>query len=118
MRGQKTGGRTAGTPNRRTADVVGRLESLGCDPLEGLATIAADPNTDTALRARVLADLLPYLYPKRKALELTGADGGAVEVDLAEVRERLARKLTSLITNEKPEDIESELRRWIAPNLE
>jgi hypothetical protein len=44
------------------------LEALGCDPLEGLAKIAkvaADPNTDTALRARVFADLLPY--PLRSA---------------------------------------------------
>ena len=117
MRGYKTGGRTAGTPNKRTGDVMWRLEALGCDPLQGLAKIAADPNTDTTLRARVLADLLPYLYPKRKALELTGPDGGAVEVDLRQVRERLALKLIALM-NEKPEDIESELRRWLAPNLE
>lgn len=118
MRGQKTGGRVAGTPNKRTADVMGRLEALGCDPLEGLAKIATDATTDTTLRARVLADLLPYLYPKRKSLELTGADGGAVEVDLAGAKELLARKLMALIANEKPEDLENRLRRWIAPNLE
>jgi hypothetical protein len=117
MRGQKTGGRTAGTPNKRTADLAERLEALGCDPVEGLARIAAEPGTDSALRARVLADLLPYIYPKRKALELTGADGGVVEVDLPAVRERLARKLLSLIANEKPEDIDSRLKQWIAPNL-
>ena len=78
MNGQKTGGRTAGTPNKRTAELIERLAELDCDPVEGLARIAADPTADAALRARVYADLLPYLYPKRKALELTGADGDPV----------------------------------------
>jgi hypothetical protein len=105
MRGQKTGGRTAGTPNKRTADVMGRLEALGCDPLEGLARIAADANTDIALRARVFADLLPYLYPKRKALELSGPDGAAVEIDLASVRQLLASRVAAAIATVKAEDI-------------
>ena len=42
--------------------------------------------TDVALRARVLADLPPYLYPKRKAVELTGVDGGAIAASLYVVR--------------------------------
>ena len=93
MNGQKTGGRTAGTPNKRTVELMDRLEELNCDPLEGLAKIAGDPATDVALRARVLADLLPYIYPKRKALEVTGMDGGPVEVDLADARAALCAKL-------------------------
>jgi hypothetical protein len=80
MRGAKTGGRRAGTPNKRTAELAERLIDLGCDPLAGLANIAADPTTDVALRARVYADLLPYLYPRRRAVELTGQDGGSVKV--------------------------------------
>ena len=35
--GFKTGGRTKGTPNRRTAEVSEKLEALGCDPIEGMA---------------------------------------------------------------------------------
>ncbi len=83
MKGAKTGGRTAGTPNKRTAELTERLAELGCDPLEGLARIAADPATEPALRARVYADLLPYLYPKRKAVELSGFDGGDLRVTWA-----------------------------------
>jgi hypothetical protein len=70
-----------------------RLEALGCDPLEGLARIAADPSTDTALRARIYADLLPYLYPKRKAVEVSGPDGGAVEIDTEQILDEIMRKL-------------------------
>jgi hypothetical protein len=93
MRGCKTDGRAAGTPNKRTADVAERLEALSCDPLEALAKIAADPINDTALRARVYADLLPYLYPKRKAVEISGPDGGIAEIDLAGAKEKLMQML-------------------------
>jgi len=74
----KTGGRRAGTPNRRTAQLTERLAELGCDPLEGLARIAADPTTESSLRVRIYADLLPFVYPKRKAVEL--AAEGASEI--------------------------------------
>lgn len=39
-KGRKTGGRTAGTPNRDTQDVTAKLAALGCDPIAGLAAIA------------------------------------------------------------------------------
>jgi hypothetical protein len=51
--GRKTGGRTAGTPNKRTLDVIERLDELGCDPIEGMAKIALDPQTPIELRADV-----------------------------------------------------------------
>jgi hypothetical protein len=41
----KTGGRKLGTPNRNSQVLSERLESLGCDPIEGLAKIALDPAT-------------------------------------------------------------------------
>jgi hypothetical protein len=74
MKGKKTGGRTAGVPNKRTVELTERLAALGCDPLAGLVQITADPTAELALRAKVLSDLLPYMYPKRKALELSPKD--------------------------------------------
>ncbi len=56
-RGQKTGGRKAGTPNKRTLDVIERLDQLGCDPIEGMAKIALDPQNPVELRARMFSDL-------------------------------------------------------------
>jgi hypothetical protein len=67
--GRKTGGRRPGTPNKRSGVVSERFEELGLDPLEGLIDIARDPRTDVELRARILMDLMGYLYPKRKALD-------------------------------------------------
>jgi hypothetical protein len=67
----KSGGRVKGTPNKATQDVAEKLAALGCDPLAGLATIAMDGKNSAELRARSYSDLLHYLYPKRKRVDIT-----------------------------------------------
>ena len=84
--GERRGGRTAGTPNKRTVELVERLAELACDPVEGLVRIANDPATDAALRARVYADLLPYLYPKRKSVEVSGQDAAPLRAEISWVK--------------------------------
>lgn len=67
-KGAKTGGRKAGTPNKRTTDL---LEVIGnYNPLEALINIAGDKNTPLDAKIKINLDLLPYIYPKRKAIEL------------------------------------------------
>jgi hypothetical protein len=78
----KTGGRTAGTPNRRTQDLQDRLEALGVDPVMGLAQIANDPSAPIELRARVQMELLQYILPKRKALEVTSGAQPMISIRL------------------------------------
>ena len=60
----KTGGRKAGTPNRATMSIRDKLAEIGCDPALALAEMAMNPETDRALRAKILADLLPYIAPR------------------------------------------------------
>ena len=67
--GRKTGGRRRGTPNKLTQSVIDRLHELGCDPIEGMAKIAADEATPVELRARMFAELAQYVAPKRKAID-------------------------------------------------
>ena len=69
----KTGGRIAGTPNRKTTEIMELMDSLGCNPIEGMATIALDMNNPPDLRGRMHAELAQYIYPKRKAMELSGS---------------------------------------------
>lgn len=78
--GKKTGGRTKGTPNKRTADVIDRLERLGCDPLEGLARIAMDPESPPELRGRLYAELLQYVAPKRRALDVNASEAPPISI--------------------------------------
>jgi hypothetical protein len=69
--------------------VIERLEALGCDPIEGMARIALDPGTPLDLRARMFAELAPYVYPKRKALEATLASAQeAVVVNFSFTRKK------------------------------
>lgn len=75
MLGTKTGGRVAGTPNKRTLDIQQRLEELGCDPIKGMATIAMNEDNPPELRGRMYSELAQYVAPKRKpATELDGAN--------------------------------------------
>src|SRR3954468_4717558 len=77
--GVKTGGRSAGTPNRRTVEVIEMLDALGCRPIEGMARIAMDEGNPVELRARMYAELAGYVAPKRKAVDLSSDNGTAGE---------------------------------------
>jgi hypothetical protein len=45
-----------------------------------MARIAMDPEASLELRGRMYADLAQFVYPKRKAVEQSGPDGGPLEV--------------------------------------
>ena len=76
--GKKTGGRHAGTPNKRTVELTARLEALGCDLIEGMVQLAMDQANPPELRGRMYAELAGYLFPKRKATEVKIDDGPKV----------------------------------------
>lgn len=80
--GKKTGGRTAGTPNRRTAEVAERLAALGCDPIEGMARLAMDDSVAPELRGRMYAELAQYVAPKRKALDVANTSLQPISISL------------------------------------
>lgn len=67
-------GRKAGTPNRRTREVQEMLDSLNCNPIEGMVRIAEDESVELSLRARMYTELAQYVAPKRKAIEHSGPD--------------------------------------------
>src|SRR5215510_2519845 len=73
-KGYETGARVKGTPNKRTRDLTERLAELGCDPVEGMARLAMDPNSSPDLKGRLYAELAQYVYPKRRAVEQTVID--------------------------------------------
>jgi len=66
----KTGGRQRGTPNKRTKDAAELLAKMGCSPIMGMATIAMNKRNPVDLRAKMFAELAPYVFPKRRAVEV------------------------------------------------
>lgn len=65
----KSGGRKRGTPNHRTTELSEFLESIRFSVPEKLGEIL--PKLSHEKQADVLLKLMEYLYPKRKALDLT-----------------------------------------------
>jgi hypothetical protein len=62
-------------------ELTEKLEKLGCDPIEGLARIAADPATKPELKIRCYAELAQYVHPKRRSVDLgPGKDGEPLKV--------------------------------------
>lgn len=71
-------GRQKGTPNKKTQVLAEILENLSLDVPQKIAELL--PSMPPEKQADVLLELMTYLFPKRKALELTGSDGGAIQV--------------------------------------
>lgn len=100
-RGMKTGGRSAGTPNKRTQEVVERLQGLDCDPIEGMARIAMDKGTPLELRGRMYAELAQYVACKRKAMEIrTVEDKVVFQIGIGSVKPRLNATAPDIFASE------------------
>ena len=76
-------GRKPGTRNKNPSKVSANQklreveESVGqsIDPLEGMAKIANDESLDIALRLTAYKELARYVYPQRKAVDMSIDDG-------------------------------------------
>jgi hypothetical protein len=54
-------------------DVLAQLLELDCDPIAGMAKLAQDEATPCSLRARMFAELAPYIAPLRARRSLARA---------------------------------------------
>lgn len=75
----KTGGRKKGTPNKKTSELMQILGSF--NPVEKLKEIFARTEDD-ALQAKICLDLLKYIYPQRKAIEMNVEDVKLPEIKI------------------------------------
>ena len=73
-------GRPKGSKNKNKLDVQARLDALGCDPITGLATLAMDPANTKELQYHCYKELLSYIAPKKKSVEVTGDEEAPVMV--------------------------------------
>lgn len=81
-RGHKTGGGSRkGVPNKATADVRAAVAMLAQGLVGDLEEwIRKGAKKNPLLAARVAADLFEYHIPKLSRTEMTGKDGGPVEM--------------------------------------
>lgn len=67
---------------RQKTAVSQQLKKLGVDPVARLIGVAQDANCPLSVQAKIWCELLQYAQPKLKAVEITGKDGGPVQLDL------------------------------------
>ncbi len=114
---RKGAGRPKGSLNQPTKELQERAKALGCDPFELMLLFAKgdwkalgyesefreivtekgvrlEPVIDSDLRFRAIKEASEYLYPKRRAIELSGQVDSAKDSELLEevklLREMLA----------------------------
>lgn len=75
-------GRPKGSTNKRTFKVANILEKQGINPLAEMAKMVQDPNVSDRVKADILKELGSYLYPKRKAIEVSGDQESPVQFQL------------------------------------
>jgi hypothetical protein len=68
----KTGGRKKGSRNKLTLTARQRVEELGCDPIQGIASIAKNVRNPVEVRLHAYGMLKDSVYPKLRATEHTG----------------------------------------------
>ena len=66
-----------GTPNGKTLDLVSRLTENSYDVVQELLNTL--PQLEPAQKAKVLMDLMGFIYPKRKALEFVPSEVDATD---------------------------------------
>ncbi len=79
--GERRGGRCKGTPNKKTMAVAEVLGELGLDPIKQMGQIAMDERVEVSIHVQVLKELCQYVAPKRKAMEVTGEEGGSLALE-------------------------------------
>ena len=97
----KTGGKVRGCKNKITRDLIALLDSMGCNPIEGMARIATDPKCDEALRLRANAEIAKYVHPQLKAIELSGPGGGPIQHEVS-ADEQLRGDLARIAARDDP----------------
>lgn len=73
-------GRPAGAQNRRTIEQVEAIVASGLTPLEYLTSVYQDIMADEAKRIDAAKAAAPYVHAKLNSVELTGKEGGPVQV--------------------------------------
>lgn len=73
-------GRKPGVPNKITAEMRAEIAAAGETPLEYMLRVMRDPTAEHSRRDDMAAKAAPFIHPRLAATEITGKDGGPVEV--------------------------------------
>jgi hypothetical protein len=84
--GRKTGGRTKGTPNVKTAEQVAAVEASGLMPLDYMLGVMRNENEDAVRRLDAAKSAAPYVHARLSLTTLKGDEENPVGVRVIERR--------------------------------
>ncbi len=74
-------GRKKGVPNKRTQEVQAAVEASGLSPLDYMLGVMRNTAAEPRERLNAAVAAAPYVHAKLSAVEVTGANGGAIQTD-------------------------------------
>ena len=74
------GNKNSGRKNIQNTTVREICIKFGFDPIEELIKLRKSKDISIELQAKIANDLLPYIYPKLSSVQVSGPDGGPVEL--------------------------------------
>lgn len=86
-RGQKTGGRVKGTPNKASAAKAEAVAASGLTPLDYMLSIMRDEDNPKDMRLDAANKAAPFVHPKLAAIEHSGGVTLSHEAALDELDE-------------------------------
>lgn len=81
-KGQKTGGRSRGTPNKATAANAAEVAQSGMTPLDYMLTVLRDKGEPHDRRQWAAQNAAPYVHPRLAAVEHTGDPDKPVKLEV------------------------------------
>jgi len=91
--GERRGGRTKGTRNKRTQVFKAEVEASGETPLEYMMRVMHDPKADEDRRDEMARAAAPYVHPKLAAIAATVDQRVTVDVAADAAAEHLIAEL-------------------------
>lgn len=76
--GEYRGGRKKGVPNKKTAEVIKKVEQSGMLPLDYLLSVMRDEESTKGERVDAAKAAAPYIHPKLMSTELSAKAGNSV----------------------------------------
>ena len=90
-------GRKKGTPNRFSpVPIYERIRQSGADPIEVMVEIMTNPKVATLTRLKAAALLAEYVYPKLRAVEVSGPGGAPLGSSADDLKAALKRALADV----------------------
>jgi hypothetical protein len=83
-KGLKTGGRQKGVKNKASIERQAAIAASGLTPVDFLLGIMRDTEAELGTRIDAGKAVAPYIHPKLANIEMTGKDGGPLQVKLVQ----------------------------------